>query len=91
MSGVQTVMRSSAVPEDEDNIVDTEQSPGRHGNTAGSRDRSQQYIVVHSGQASKVDTAAHPDLRALLPDHVPPEAYIFTDDRSHAWLTSVVQ
>jgi len=42
---------------------------------------SSSYFIVHSGLASKVNAALHPNLRTL-PDHVLPEAYIFTSNRS---------
>jgi len=60
--------------------VDSEQSR-RHGNAASRDVTSSQYVIVHSGQASKVNGAMHPDVHTL-PDHVPPEAYIFTSTRS---------
>jgi len=81
----QTATRSSGLDEVVDNI-DSEQPRGRHDN-AGSHDNaggydSSQYVIVHSGVASKVNGAMHPSLHAL-PDHVQPAAYIFTSDRYH--------
>ena len=42
---------------------------------------SSTYFIVHSSRASRVNAALHPKLHAL-PDHVQPEAYIFTSSRS---------
>ena len=39
------------------------------------------YFIIHSGRASRVSDAQHPNMHSL-PDHVQLEAYIFTSDRS---------
>ena len=42
---------------------------------------SSSYFIIHSGSASRVNGAMHPNLQALS-DDVQPEAYIFTSNRS---------
>ena len=42
---------------------------------------SSKYFIIHSGRASQVNAALHPNLYAL-PEHVAPETYIFTSARS---------
>ena len=42
---------------------------------------STKFYIIHSGLASRVNAALHPNLH-VLPDHIQPESYIFTSNRS---------
>jgi len=66
--------RTSGIDDVLDNM-DVE-SPRRSAAEDGSH-----YFIIHSSRASRVNDAIHPNLHTL-PDHVEPQAYIFTSSRS---------
>jgi len=71
-----TTMRVSQLDENVDNI-DVESSR----RAANVDSTSSSYFIVHSGRASRVNAALHPNLHTL-PEHVQPDAYIFSSNRS---------
>ena len=69
-----TAMRSSQLDDVVDNI------DGGSSRQTGTM-TSTKFYIIHSGLASRVNAALHPNLH-VLPDHIQPESYIFTSNRS---------
>jgi len=66
-----------------DDVADGSNAEKRRQSAAAAAAASDSYyFLIHNGRASRANGAMHPSLYAL-PDHVPPEAYIFTSSRSY--------